>query len=69
MAVAFRLTMEHRDIIAYNNWLENLDEPAPEGAWSSIADELDIADAWNGISESLDLDEVWQNIEGAFGKA
>lgn len=55
--------MDHTDTIAYKNWLENLDEPAPEGAWDAIADQLDIDATWNSISETLDLDTVWQNIE------
>ena len=55
--------MEHPDTIAYKTWLENLNEPAPEGAWNSIADQLDIDAAWDSISETLDLDDVWSNIE------
>lgn len=55
--------MEQNDDIAYKAWVENLQEPAPEGAWNAIADQLDIDAAWDGISESLDIDDVWHNIE------
>lgn len=63
MAFAFCIKMGHSDIIAYKTWFENLDEPAPDGAWNSIADQLDIDAAWDSISETLDLDDVWNNIE------
>lgn len=55
--------MENRDTIAYKAWVENLREPAPEGAWDAIADQLDIDASWDNISETLDLDDAWQNIE------
>lgn len=55
--------MEDKNTIAYKQWLENLNEPAPEGAWESIADQLDIDQAWEGISESLDIDDVWHQVE------
>lgn len=55
--------MEKRDSIGYKDWFENLNEPAPEGVWNAIADQLDIDHAWDTISEELDLDEVWQNVE------
>lgn len=55
--------MEQNDAIAYKAWVENLREPAPEGAWDAIADQLDIDAAWDGIHESLDLDDVWLNVE------
>lgn len=55
--------MEDKNTIAYKQWLESLQEPAPEGAWDSIADQLDIDQAWEGISESLDIDDVWNQVE------
>lgn len=55
--------MEDKAALAYKSWLDNLSEPAPEGVWNSIADELDIDQAWAGISEELDLDYVWRNVE------
>lgn len=55
--------MEQNNAIAYKTWIENLREPAPEGAWNAIADQLDIDATWDEIAESLDLDDVWRNIE------
>lgn len=63
MAFAIGIIMEQNDAIAYKTWVENLREPAPEGAWNAIADQLDIDAAWEGIAETLDLDDVWKNIE------
>lgn len=55
--------MKQNDAIAYKHWVENLQEPAPEGAWEAIADQLDIDAAWEGIAETLDLDDVWRHID------
>lgn len=61
--------MEKPDTIAYKTWVENLQEPAPEGAWNAIADQLDIDATWDNISETLDLDDVWQNVEAELPQA
>ena len=47
----------------YKHWLDSLKEPAPDGVWNSISNELDIDEAWANISEELDLDDVWKNVE------
>lgn len=47
----------------YKKWLESLNEPAPEGAWNSISNVLDIDDTWVEISNELDINDVWRNIE------
>ncbi len=55
--------MKDQYTITYKEWLNNLQEPAPEGVWEAVSDQLDIDDAWENIAETLDLDDVWNNVK------
>ncbi len=55
--------MGDKQTIAYKTWLESLNEPAPEGVWEAVADQLDIDQVWEDVLETLDLDDVWNQIE------
>lgn len=55
--------MNDRISIAYKEWLNGLNESAPDGAWDAIADQLDIDQTWDAIQQELDLEEVWGNVQ------